>query len=55
MLKPCAGGVHVCEGVVQPLDGRMRIHIFDYAEDAGSLYMHSMGSPYIQRKANGFW
>jgi hypothetical protein len=40
------GGVHVVGGTVQPLAGRMRLHIFDGSDDcrakecAGSVFMH---------------
>ena len=35
----CAqGGVHVREGVVQKMDGALRIHVFDYAEAGEPVY-----------------
>jgi glucokinase len=49
------GGVHVCGGEVQPLSGRMRLHVFERTFEADCGAQCSAGSVYMQRKAAGVW
>jgi hypothetical protein len=49
------GGVHVCGGEVQPLSGRMRLHIFERTFEADCGAQCCCGSVYMQRKAAGVW
>ena len=47
------GGVHVCEGMVVALAGRMRLHVFDCSDDCSAK--EAAGSMYMQRQVDGVW